>query len=68
MRRPEPEASAWWSSIDTVSVSEHGFEAIHQGGCLLWVWPLRLAPGASVAVATEMRVAASVDRAEEEGL
>jgi 4-alpha-glucanotransferase len=64
----DPEASMWWSSIDTISVSEHGFEANHQGGCLLWVWPLHLAPGASTEVAMTMRVTAAVDRAEEEGL
>ena len=63
-----PEASAWWSSIDTVSLSEHGFEANHQGGCLLWVWPLRLEPGASMTVSMLMRVTTSVDRAEDEGL
>ena len=64
----EPGAAAWWSSIDTISVSEHGFEANHQGGCLLWVWPLRLEPGASMSVATTMRVTASLDQAEDEGL
>ena len=63
-----PDASAWWSSIDTVSVSEHGFEAIHQGACLLWAWPLRLAPGASTIVSMTMHVTASLDRAVEEGL
>jgi hypothetical protein len=59
---------AWWSSIDTVSVSEQGFERNHQGGCLLWVWPLLLEPGASMSVELRMGVVASVDRAEEEGL
>ena len=43
--RPQPAAAAWWSSIETISVSESGFEGNHQGGCLLWVWPLRLEPG-----------------------
>jgi alpha-amylase len=63
-----PAAAAWWSSIDTISVSEQGFEANHQGGCLLWAWPLRLAPGATMTVAMGMRVTARVDRAEREGL
>ena len=50
------------------SLSEHGFEANHQGGCLVWVWPLRLEPGASMTVGMLMRVTTSVDRAEDEGL
>ena len=48
--RPQPAASAWWSSIETISVSESGFEGNHQGGCLLWVWPLRLEAGRDGAV------------------
>jgi alpha-amylase len=66
--RPEPPAAAWWSSIETISVSESGFEANHQGGCLLWVWPLQLAPGASQAFSVRMLVRSFADRAEEEGL
>ncbi len=63
-----PSAAAWWSSIDTVSVSEQGFERVHQGGCLLWVWPLRLAPGESVTVTVDNDIMAAVDRAHEERL
>ncbi len=48
--RPQPAASAWWSSIETISVSESGFEGNHQGGCLLWVWPLHLEAGATMRV------------------
>jgi hypothetical protein len=66
--RPQPEAAAWWSSIETISVSESGFEGNHQGGCLLWVWPLRLAPGASARFELTNLVRTFVDRAEEEGL
>jgi 4-alpha-glucanotransferase len=66
--RPQPAASAWWSSIETISVSESGFEGNHQGGCLLWVWPLSLAPGASSSVRLANLVRTFVDRAEEEGL
>ena len=66
--RPQPAASAWWSSIETISVSESGFEGNHQGGCLLWVWPLSLAPGASTSVRLANLVRTFVDRAEEEGL
>jgi alpha-amylase len=66
--RPEPAAAAWWSSIETISVSESGFEGNHQGGCLLWVWPLHLAPGASTTFRLAGLVRSHVDRAEEEGL
>jgi hypothetical protein len=66
--RAQPTAAAWWSSIETISVSESGFEANHQGGCLLWVWPLRLAPGATLSVSVQMLVRTFADRAVEEGL
>ena len=51
-----------------MSLSESGFESNHQGGCLLWVWSLRLAPGESTTVALHNLVRANADRAEEEGL
>jgi hypothetical protein len=66
--RPQPPAAAWWSSIETISVSESGFEGNHQGGCLLWVWPLDLAPGTSMSVSVQMLVRTFTDRAEDEGL
>ena len=66
--RPQPPAAAWWSSIETISVSESGFEGNHQGGCLLWVWPLLLAPGATARFELATLVRAFRDRAEEEGL
>jgi 4-alpha-glucanotransferase len=66
--RAEPPADAWWSSIDTISVSEDGFERNHQGSCLLWTWPLRLEPGESRVVRMAYQIRASRDRAEEEGL
>ena len=40
----------WWASVDTVSLSEDGFERTHQGGGLTFVWPLRLAPGEAMSV------------------
>jgi 4-alpha-glucanotransferase len=64
----EPEADAWWSSIDTVSLSEDGFERNHQGTCLVWSWPLRLSPGERRSVRMAWRLTAERDRAEEEGL
>ena len=66
--RPQPAAAAWWSSIETISVSESGFEGNHQGGCLLWVWPLRLAPGEMARFELANLVRTFRDRAEEEGL
>jgi alpha-amylase len=66
--RPQPATAAWWSSIETISVSESGFEGNHQGGCLLWVWPLDLAPGGSMSVSVQMLVRTFADRAAEEGL
>jgi hypothetical protein len=31
--------------VETVSLSETGFERIYQGSALLFAWPLRLQPG-----------------------
>ncbi len=66
--RPTPEAAAWWWSIETMSLSESGFEGNHQGGSLLWVWPIALAPGDSTTVSLANLVRTNADRAEEEGL
>lgn len=66
--RPTPPAAAWWSSIETMSLSESGFESNHQGGCLLWVWPLELAPGQTMSVSLANVVRTATDGAEEEGL
>jgi 4-alpha-glucanotransferase len=52
----EPPARAWWSSIDTISSSEGGFERIHQGSALLYSWPLELQPGSS----RELRIKAAI--------
>jgi alpha-amylase len=64
--RPSPPADAWWYSIDTVSLSEDGFERTHQGSCLSFLWPLRLEPGGSAKFVTEHHVSAAIDRAEVE--
>jgi alpha-amylase len=66
--RPTPPAAAWWWSIETMSISESGFEASHQGGSLLFSWPLSLAPGEAMSVSLASLVRSSRDRAEEEGL
>jgi hypothetical protein len=46
-----------WFPIETVSNSEAGFESIYQGSCLVCLWSLDLAPGASwdVQIGVELR-------------
>jgi alpha-amylase len=66
--RPTPPTAAWWWSIDTMSLSESGFEANHQGGSLTFVWPLSLEPGETVSVALATLIRSHRDCAEEEGL
>jgi alpha-amylase len=51
-------ARAWWSSIETVSSSEGGFERVHQGGSLLLSWPIHLGPGESWQVELKASVGA----------
>jgi 4-alpha-glucanotransferase len=34
-----------WAPVETVSLSESGFERIYQGSALLFAWPVRLQPG-----------------------
>jgi alpha-amylase len=38
---------AGWAPIETVSLSEAGFERIYQGSAILISWPLQLPPGGS---------------------
>ncbi len=66
--RPTPAAAAWWWSVDTMSLSESGFEANHQGGSLTFVWPISLAPRESATFALDCLLRSHRDRAEEEGL
>ena len=63
-----PAADIWWASIDTVSLSEDGFERTHQGSSLAFVWPLRLAPGDSTTWQVTLAVRTTSDRAVAEGL
>ncbi|MGH2465273.1 MAG: alpha-amylase/4-alpha-glucanotransferase domain-containing protein [Candidatus Limnocylindrales bacterium] len=56
----EPAATAWWSPIETISNSELGFERVYQGSAFVAVWPVHLAPGASVSVSLGQQV--EVDR------
>jgi 4-alpha-glucanotransferase len=43
--RWSPEGELAWGPVETVSISESGFERIYQGTALLIVWPVDLAPG-----------------------
>ncbi len=53
----------WWASVDTVSISEDGFERTHQGSGLTFVWPLELAPGERRTVSVRLGVSTAFDRA-----
>jgi alpha-amylase len=56
----------WWASVDTVSISEDGFERTHQGSGLTFVWPLELAPGEQRTVSVRLGVSTAFDRASED--
>ncbi len=56
----------WWASVDTISISEDGFERTHQGSGLTFVWPLDLAPGSERTVAVRLAVSTAFDRASED--
>jgi alpha-amylase len=56
----------WWASVDTVSISEDGFERTHQGSGLTFVWPLLLTPGQEMTVAVRLAVATAFDRASDD--
>jgi hypothetical protein len=46
----------WRFPIETVSLSESGFERIYQGSCLLFYWPLELEPEEQFEVTLELSV------------
>ena len=46
----------WRFPIETVSLSESGFEKIFQGSCLLLYWPLDLEPGGEFGVTVELGI------------
>jgi len=64
--RLAPDATVWWSSIETISLSEEGFERLHQGSSLTFVWPLHLRPGetATYTVATRLTTTRDADAEE----
>lgn len=43
--KTDQRCTLWRFPIETVSLSESGFERIYQGSCLLLSWPLELEPG-----------------------
>ncbi|HUL30898.1 MAG TPA: alpha-amylase/4-alpha-glucanotransferase domain-containing protein, partial [Thermodesulfobacteriota bacterium] len=46
----------WRFPLETVSLSESGFERIFQGSCLLLYWPLGLEPGAEFRVSLDLGI------------
>jgi hypothetical protein len=48
--------SLWRYPVETVSLSESGFERIFQGSCLLFYWPLELEPGTQFKVNIELKI------------
>ena len=64
--RLDPVATTWWSSIETISLSEEGFERLHQGSSLTFVWPLHLRPGETATHTMATTLTTAVDRAAEE--
>ena len=46
----------WRFPVETVSLSESGFEKIFQGSCLLLYWPLELEPGEKFEVTVELGI------------
>lgn len=45
-----------WAPVETVSLSESGFERIYQGSAVLVIWPVRLRPGETWEVSLRLRV------------
>lgn len=62
----EPAAAVWWTPIETISNSEHGFERVYQGSALVGLWPTDLAPGESRTVAMSYAALTHFDRTEQE--
>jgi hypothetical protein len=62
----EPAARLTWYPVETVSNSEAGFERSYQGSCLLFRWPVSLAPGERAVRRVRLMATQSVDRTAEE--
>jgi len=56
-----------WAPVETVSLSESGFERIYQGSAVLVAWPVRLRPGETWEVSLRLRVGEMAAGAPESG-
>ncbi len=54
--RTDKRGGLWRFPIETVSLSESGFERVFQGSCLLFYWPLELEPGKQFEVNIELGI------------
>ncbi|MFB3886823.1 MAG: alpha-amylase/4-alpha-glucanotransferase domain-containing protein [Thermodesulfobacteriota bacterium] len=54
--RMDRKSHFWRFPIETVSLSESGFEKIFQGSCLLFYWPLELERGRPFEVTVELEI------------
>ena len=54
--RTDKSCNLWRFPIETISLSESGFEKIFQGSCLLFYWPLELEPGGQFKVTVELGI------------
>ena len=61
-----PGAEVSWSSVDTVSNSEAGFERVHQGSCLVFRWPVALGAGERREYEVDFAITEARDRSAEE--
>ena len=52
-----PAAELGWGPVETVSLSEGGFERIYQGTALLLVWRVDVAPGDACRLTAALRLA-----------
>ncbi|CAN5565722.1 DUF1926 domain-containing protein [soil metagenome] len=64
---PDPPARQTWYPVETVSNSEAGFERVYQGSCLLFRWPLLLAPAQQTTFRVRFSVAQLRDLAADGG-
>jgi alpha-amylase len=60
-------AEVAWAPVETVSLSESGFERIYQGSALLMSWPVRLEPGQTWEASLRVRVGEMAAGAPESG-
>jgi 4-alpha-glucanotransferase len=54
--KTDKSCNLWRFPIETISLSESGFERIFQGSCLLLYWPLDLEPGKRFGVSIELAI------------